>query len=392
MNDFVFQSANILLPKENFEKWAVVACDQFTSQPEYWQEVEQIVGETPSTLRITLPEAYLEEGNTEERIAKVNENMLAYQTQGVLQQYDDAMILVHRTTESGTRKGLVGKIKLSDYDYRKGSTCLIRATEETVLDRIPPRVKIRKDASLELPHVLLLVDDPENTIINAAQKGDVAYDFDMMQKGGHITGWFVDKDAQSKVQQAMADLATGENPLLFVVGDGNHSLATAKECALLNGNEDSQYALVEMVNVHDDSIQFEPIYRVLFGVDEQDLLSKLEEKLGAEEGHTYTVVTPAGEREITLTANAKLPVATLQPFLDEYLKENPTVKIDYIHGDDIVRKLCKEQGTLGFIFEGMGKDQLFDAVRQDGSLPRKTFSMGHAHEKRYYFEARKIEK
>ena len=390
MNDFVFQSANILLPKENFEKWAVVACDQFTSQPEYWQEVEQIVGETPSTLRITLPEAYLEEGNTEERIAKVNENMLAYQTQGVLQQYDDAMILVHRTTESGTRKGLVGKIKLSDYDYHKGSTCLIRATEETVLDRIPPRVKIRKDASLELPHVLLLVDDPDNTILNAAQKGDVAYDFDMMQKGGHITGWFVDKDAQSKVQQAMADLATGENPLLFVVGDGNHSLATAKECALLNGNEDSQYALVEMVNVHDDSIQFEPIYRVLFGVDEQDLLSKLEGKLGAEEGHTYTVVTPAGEREITLTANAKLPVATLQPFLDEYLKENPTVKIDYIHGDDIVRKLCKEQGTLGFIFEGMGKDQLFDAVRQDGSLPRKTFSMGHAHEKRYYIEARKI--
>ena len=390
MNDFVFQSANILLPKENFEKWAVVACDQFTSQPEYWQEVEQIVGETPSTLRITLPEAYLEEGNTEERIAKVNENMLAYQTQGVLQQYDDAMILVHRTTESGTRKGLVGKIKLSDYDYRKGSTCLIRATEETVLDRIPPRVKIRKDASLELPHVLLLVDDPDNTILNAAQKGDVAYDFDMMQKGGHITGWFVDKDAQSKVQQAMADLATGENPLLFVVGDGNHSLATAKECALLNGNEDSQYALVEMVNVHDDSIQFEPIYRVLFGVDEQDLLSKLEEKLGADQGHKYTVVTPAGEREITLTANAKLPVATLQPFLDEYLKENPTVKIDYIHGEDIVRKLCKEQGTLGFIFEGMGKDQLFDAVRQDGSLPRKTFSMGHAHEKRYYIEARKI--
>ncbi len=390
MNDFVFQSANILLPKERFEQWAVVACDQFTSQPEYWQEVEQIVGETPSTLRITLPEAYLEDGNTEERIAKVNENMLAYQNQGILETYENAMILVHRTTESGTRKGLVGKIKLSDYDYRKGSTCLIRATEETVLERIPPRVKIRKDASLELPHVLLLVDDPENTILNAAQKGKVAYDFDMMQKGGHITGWFVEEEAQAKVQQAMADLATGENPLLFVVGDGNHSLATAKECAALNGNEESQYALVEMVNVHDDSIQFEPIYRVLFNVDEADLLSKLNDKLGVDEGHKYTVVTPAGEREITLTANAKLPVATLQPFLDEYLKENPAVKIDYIHGDDIVRKLCKEQGTLGFIFEGMGKDQLFDAVRQDGSLPRKTFSMGHAHEKRYYIEARRI--
>ncbi len=390
MKDFVFSSADILLPKENFEKWAVVACDQFTSQPEYWEEVEHIVGETPSTLRITLPEAYLEDGNTQERIAKVNENMLAYQNQGILQTHENAMILVHRTTESGTRKGLVGKIKLADYDYRKGSTCLIRATEETVLERIPPRVKIRKDASLELPHVLLLVDDPDNTILNAAEKGDVAYDFELMQKGGHITGWFVKEDAQEKVQQAMKNLATGENPLLFVVGDGNHSLATAKECAALNGNEESGYALVEMVNVHDDSIQFEPIYRVLFGVDEQDLLAKLQEKLGADEGHTYTVVTPAGEQEITLTANAKLPVATLQPFLDEYLKENPNVKIDYIHGDDIVRKLCKEQGTVGFIFEGMGKGQLFDAVRFDGSLPRKTFSMGHAHEKRYYVECRKI--
>ncbi len=390
MKDFVFSSADILLPKENFEQWSVVACDQFTSQPEYWEEVEQVVGETPSTLRITLPEAYLEDGNTEERIAKVNATMEQYQNQGILETHENAMILVHRTTESGTRKGLVGKIKLADYDYRKGSTCLIRATEETVLERIPPRVRIRKDASLELPHVLLLVDDPNNTILNAAQAGELAYDFDMMQNGGHITGWFVKEDAKEKVQQAMANLATGENPLLFVVGDGNHSLATAKECAALNGNRDSQYALVEVVNVHDDSIQFEPIYRVLFGVDQQDLLTQLQSKLGAREGHNYTVVTPAGEKEITLTANAKLPVATLQPFLDEYLKEHPGVKIDYIHGDDIVRKLCKEQGTLGFLFEGMGKDQLFDAVRQDGSLPRKTFSMGHAHEKRYYMEARKI--
>ena len=390
MKDFVFQSADILLPKQGFETWAVVACDQFTSQPEYWQQVEQIVGDAPSTLRITLPEAYLEEGDTKERIARVNANMEQYQKDGILETHKDAMILVHRTTESGTRKGIVGKIKLSDYDYRKGSNCLIRATEETVLERIPPRVQIRKDASLELPHVLLLVDDPENTILNAAQKGDVAYDFDMMQKGGHITGWFVEEEAQAKVQQAMADLATGENPLLFVVGDGNHSLATAKECAALNGNEESEYALVEIVNVHDDSIQFEPIYRVLFGVDEQDLLSKLQSALGAKEGHTYTVVTPAGEKEITLTANAKLPVATLQPFLDDYLKANPGVKIDYIHGDDTVRELCKAEGTLGFLFEGMGKDQLFDAVRLDGSLPRKTFSMGHAHEKRYYIEARKI--
>jgi hypothetical protein len=253
-------------------------------------------------------------------------------------------------------------------------------------------VKIRKDASLELPHVLLLVDDPDNTILNAAQKGDVAYDFDMMQKGGHITGWFVDKDAQSKVQQAMADLATGENPLLFVVGDGNHSLATAKECASLNDSPAARYALVEVVNIHDPAIQFEPIYRVLFNVDKAHLLGYLQEKVGGTEGdgHPYTVVDANGEATLWLQKTAELPVGTLQPVLDAYLKENPAVKIDYIHGNDTVRALCKGENTLGFIFEGMTKEQLFPAVSADGSLPRKTFSMGHAEEKRYYTEARKI--
>jgi hypothetical protein len=258
-------------------------------------------------------------------------------------------------------------------------------------------VQIRKDASLELPHVLLMVDDPKNTVMDAVEAHletlETAYDFDLMQNGGHLQGWFIPKALQQKVQEALSALLDGQDdPLLFVVGDGNHSLATAKECASLNGTPQSQYALVEVVNIHDPSIQFEPIYRVLFGVDKDDLLNQLQETLGGEEnnGHPFTVVDKETEQTIWLKKAAKLPVGTLQPFLDDYLKAHPEVKIDYIHGEDTLRALCKQENTLGFLFEGMGKDQLFDAVSSDGSLPRKTFSMGHAHEKRYYTEARKI--
>lgn len=391
MESFVFDRADILLPKEDPQTWSVVACDQFTSQPEYWQQVEAIVGDAPSALRVTLPEIYLE-GDVSGRIQRVNQTMETYQNNGVLEEYKDSMILVHRTTESGTRKGIVGKIRLTDYDYHKGSHALIRATEETVLERIPPRVQIRKEASLELPHVLLLMDDPTDSVLSAAQPDRQVYDFDMMQKGGHMTGWTLSEEGILGVKQALKQLMSGDDPLLFVVGDGNHSLATAKECAALNDSQEAQYALVEIVNVHDHAIQFEPIYRVLFHVDANHLVGQLKEALGCEEGqgHPYTLVTPEGEQTLWLKKTAQLPVATLQPFLDDYLKANPGVKIDYIHGDDILRSLCRQPDTLGFIFQGMEKDQLFPAVRKDGSLPRKTFSMGHAHEKRYYMEARKI--
>ena len=396
MKPFTLQPADILLPKTGFEQWSVVACDQFTSQPEYWEQVEEFVGDVPSTLRITLPEAYLED-NKEARIAAVNQTMEDYVANGVFEKHEKAMILVHRTTVSGTRKGLVGIIDLAEYDYRKGSHALIRATEETVLERIPPRVQIRKDASLELPHVLLMMDDPKGTVIGCAEERidslETAYDFELMQKGGHLTGYFIPEDLQQKVQAALADLLAGqEDPMMFVVGDGNHSLATAKECAALNNSPAARYALVEVVNIHDPSIQFEPIYRVLFNVNKDHLLAYLQEKVGAAdgEGHPYTIVDKAGESTLWLQKTAELPVGTLQPVLDAYLKENPNVKIDYIHGDDTVRTLCKQENTLGFIFEGMTKEQLFPAVSADGSLPRKTFSMGHAEEKRYYTEARKI--
>ncbi len=392
-----FNGADILLPKENFDKWSVVACDQYTSEQKYWDDVKNIVGDSPSALNIILPEIYLSDDNSS-AVSSINENMKSYLENGVFETYENAMIYVERDSNNTKRLGIVGVIDLEDYDYNKGSDALIRATEQTVLERIPPRVAIRKDAPLEMPHVMLLIDDKDRKVIEplADKKSgfDKAYDFELMQGGGHIEGYFIDKDTQVMVQNALESLLQGENnDMLFAVGDGNHSLATAKECYRLNPTQQNRYALVEIVNIHDNSIEFEPIYRVMFNIDVEDFMTKFMEAHAVSSGdttHDYECVTKNGSEHITVKATAKLPVGTLQVFIDEYLKENKDVKIDYIHGEQVVYDLCKEDNTLGFIFEGMGKDDLFPAVTADGSLPRKTFSMGHAHDKRYYIEARKI--
>lgn len=397
MKKFGIMPADILLPKKDFDKWAVVACDQFTSEADYWDSVEKTVGNTPSTLRITLPEIYLEDGDTDERIANINANMKKYLDDGVFEEYKDAMIYVERTQSDGTvRHGIVGAVELCDYDYRKGSKALIRATEQTVIERIPPRVKIRKDASVELPHVLLLTDDPEKTVIEPLKaikdKLTIAYDFDLMQGGGHITGWFLRPEDIENVGKAVNALIEGkEDKMMFAVGDGNHSLATAKECSNLSDSPLAKSALVEVVNIHDDSIQFEPIYRVLFGVEPQKVLNALKNDLGTDDITAQKFTCCYGDKEevFYLNPTSKLPVGTLQAWLDDYIKVN-NIKIDYIHGEDVVRSLSKQDGNLGFIFDGMRKDELFPAVLGDGSLPRKTFSMGHAADKRYYIEARKI--
>ncbi len=397
MQKFGFMPADILLPKKDFEKWAVVACDQFTSEADYWKAVEENVGNSPSTLRITLPEIFLEGGDTEKRIADINATMQKYLDNGVFEEYKNAMIYVERTQSDGTvRHGIVGAIELCDYDYRKGSKALIRATEQTVIERIPPRVKIRKDASIELPHVLLLTDDPQKTVIEPLKlvkdKLTVAYDFDLMQGGGHITGWFLRPEDIENVGNAVNALVEGkDDKMMFAVGDGNHSLATAKECSNLSDSPLAKSALVEVVNIHDDSIQFEPIYRVLFGVKPEMVICALTADLGTdgEDYHKFICCFGDEEIELHLKPTSKLPVGTLQNWLDEYIKVN-NIKIDYIHGEDVVRSLSKQDGNLGFIFDGMRKDELFPAVLGDGSLPRKTFSMGHAADKRYYIESRKI--
>lgn len=396
MNTY-FYPANILLPKKDFEKWAVVACDQYTSEPEYWETVKNTVGDSPSALNLILPEVYLSKDNSED-IAKINAKMEEYLYSDVFECIENTFIYVEREVTGGSlRKGIVGLIDLNEYSYQKNSHALIRATEATVIERIPPRVKIRKDAKLELPHIMLLIDDRDNTVIEPlSEKTNVfnkVYDFDLMQNSGHIKGFAVDDTTVKNIQDALVKLAeSSDDKFLFAVGDGNHSLATAKECYNLDKENNSKYALVEVVNIHDISLEFEPIYRVVFGVNPKELLIDFVSKHGGEyngkDAQKFTCVYGDEIINVSVKPTGKLSVATLQTYLDEYLKGNPQAEIDYIHGEDVVYSLSKRENTIGFIFEGMQKNELFDAIRQDGSLPRKTFSMGHAKDKRFYIEAR----
>ncbi len=387
--------ANILLPKTGFEKWSVIACDQYTADKEYWSEVEKTVGESPSALNIILPELYL--GETEQRVEKINATMKQYLEADIFEELADSFVYLERELEEGKiRCGLVGMIDLEEYDYNAGSSALCRATEQTVADRIPPRVKIRRNAPIEMPHIMVFINDAENRVLGniSDKKASLKklYDFSLMQRGGHIEGYLVGGNESEAVNADLAALV--RDGFLFAVGDGNHSLATAKECYRQNPTEQNRFALVEIVNIYDESIEFEPIYRVLFGCDKQKLLLDMREKLtftDTEEGtHSFEIVTADGCETVYIMPTAKLPVGTLQSYLDDYLKRNPEIEIDYIHGIEDTKKLCRRENTVGFIFDGMKKDELFDAVDADGSLPRKTFSMGHADSKRFYLEARRL--
>lgn len=388
-----FSPADILLPKSNFENWAVIACDQYTSEPEYWEKVKTAAGDKPSALNIVLPEVYLSADNSE-RIEKINKNMQEYLDSDIFTAYNDSLIFVERIQSDGKcRRGIVGKIDLESYDYHAGTTAEIRATEQTVLSRIPPRVEIRKNAPLELPHVMLLFDDVKDQIfsylVTNKDKFEKAYDFTLMCNAGSITGYLLDEAAKETVLSMLEDLKQQNDGFLFCVGDGNHSLATAKECYNLNKTEASRYALTEIVNIHDTALQFEPIYRVVFGINPEELLDELVKTLG-EGTQKFTCIYGDTVKEIGVNPTAKLAVGTLQAFLDEYVKNHPEAEIDYIHGEDSLKKLASRPNAIGFIFDGMQKSELFEAVNADGSLPRKTFSMGHADDKRFYIEARKI--
>ncbi len=397
MKKSYFSPADVLLPKNDFENWSVIACDQYTSEPAYWDQTKIAAGNKPSALNIILPEILLSDDNSAQ-ILKINQTMQDYLDTGVFEAYENALIFTERTLKNGkVRKGLVGLIDLEDYSYLKGADTLIRATEETVLERIPPRVNIRRDAPIELPHVMLLIDDAENNVIKPiSEKADSykkLYDFDLMQGAGHIKGYAVASEDVAALQAELEKLLSkSEDGLLFVVGDGNHSLASAKEC--YNQGKASRYALVELVNIHDESLEFEPIYRVLFGVEPMTVINDFIAALGGEyegtDAQKFNCVFGETSKTISLKPTGKLSVATLQKFLDDYIQKNPQIKIDYIHGKNSVYELCKKKKTLGFIFEGMDKSELFEAVCEDGSLPRKTFSMGCADDKRFYLEARKI--
>ena len=397
MNSLGFYPANVLLPTQtDLTKWSVVACDQYTSQPDYWQEVESFVGDAPSTLRMIVPELYLEQPGVEQRIAAVNAAMDRYLADGIFRTVEN-FIYVRRTLRDGKiRRGLIGVVDLEKYDFTKGSQSLIRATEGTVLERIPPRVKVRENAALECPHIMLLIDDPMKPVIepveDRAGELEQVYQFDLMQDSGSLEGILCDDSEARRILAALDELAdpeafnarydlTGKAPLLFAVGDGNHSLATAKTC----------YELVEVVNLHDASLEFEPIHRVVFGVDEKKLLEALKAQCGAPDGQRVVVCKGKEKTELYFSqASSNLPVGTLQKFLDAYIEENGG-RIDYIHGEEVVEELSAQEGNIGFLLEAMPKKELFKTVVLDGALPRKTFSMGHAWDKRFYMECRQIQ-
>ena len=415
---YSFTSADILLP--DFSRcdpylWAVVACDQFTSEPEYWEAVASKVKDAPSTLHMILPEVYLEQ--QKQRIPRINAAMDLYLKE-VLKTHKDCMMYVRRQQSDSTiRQGLIGLIDLEEYDYHKGAQTLVRATEGTVLERIPPRVEVRRGACLELPHVMLLIDDPAHTVMPLAHslcEQEPAYAFRLMIGGGEICGFRIPSHRTKALQEALQALVTEEQmqsrygveglaPLLFAVGDGNHSLATAKACyeeikqklgeAALE--HPARYALCEVVNLHDESLHFEPIYRVMFGVDSDAVLREFTEYSAslAGEADAQEVLCVMGDRETKITVahpKKQLTVGTVQDFADAYLAAHPEVRIDYIHGQSALRTLASANNTIGFLFDGMHKSELFKTVIFDGALPRKTFSMGHAKDKRYYLEARKI--
>ncbi len=396
-----FKKADILIPKDiDNTNWSVVACDQYTSQPEYWEKAAEIVGDCPSTLNLVFPEACLSQGDS--RIEKINRTMAEYLEGGIFEELLDSMIYVERTDSCGkVRRGIVGSIDLEDYDFSVGSKSKIRATEGTVLSRIPPRVKIRENAPLELPHVMLLIDDENKTVIEQVEKGELIYDFDLMQESGHLAGYLLSDFEAERILAALSELdENAAGNLLFAVGDGNHSLATAKTCwenlkKTLSPDEQenhpARFCLVEIENIHDAALEFEPIHRVVFGQEPEKLLADLKEyypETSEEDNNGHHIVYTYGDKTGDLyikNSGSALCVGTLQKFLDEKGYE-----VDYIHGADVTKRLAKEENVIGFLLPAMEKSDLFRAVIADGALPRKTFSMGEAADKRFYFEAKKI--
>ncbi len=419
-----FKRADILLPKfskdsEKMQKWSVVACDQYTSEPDYWKSAEECIGCYESTLRLTVPEIYLNDADIDERIKNTNATMDDYVARDIFAEYKNSYIFVERTLKNGAKRlGVVGMVDLEDYDYAVGSKTKIRATEGTVVDRIPPRLKVRCNAPVELPHIMMLIDDEDCDIIESNSEllstFEKVYDFDMMLESGHITGYVMSDDAAEALDKKLAALddidafnkkygVNEENPLIYAMGDGNHSLATAKanyenlkkEIGEEAKNLPARYALCELVNLHDKSLEFEAIHRVVFSASGEGFLKALEAKYdvsydGSDCGQTFIFVSNGAEKKVTIkNPDEYLTVATVQKAIDKYIKEVGG-EVDYIHGEDVVKKLSIDAKNFGIIFETMDKKDLYKSVILDGALPRKTFSMGEACDKRFYTEARKI--
>lgn len=417
----IFNSADILIPNvEKLEKWAVVACDQYTSEPKYWEQVKEITDGYPSALNIIFPEVYLEDDNADERIEKINQTMSRYISDGIFDEYKDSLIYIERKqTDGKTHKGVIGMLDLEAYDFSKGSQSQIRATEGTVISRIPPRKKIRINAPLEMPHIIMLIDDRKKEIIESTAENKKnfkkLYDFELMQNSGHICGYLMNDEDKKRVVKEMETLedknafeekygVSGKGVLVIAAGDGNHSLATAKSCweeikknltPEETENHPARYALAEIMNIHDEALEFEPIQRVVFDVNPEKLMESFmayyPEISYEDNGGQKITYTYQGKEGNLYVKNppSNLSVGTLQKFLDYYTEKHGGT-VDYIHGNDVVKKLTEAENTIGFMVEKMQKNELFATVIKDGSLPRKTFSMGNAADKRFYLECRKI--
>jgi hypothetical protein len=426
------QAADLLLPNNEIDlsKWAVVACDQFTAEPDYWLKIEIETHNLPSAYHLILPEAFLGSGKAQNHQAEINPTMDRYLREAIFQEVE-GFIFVEREIGSGIRQGLIAALDLDLYDYQPDSQSLIRATEGTIIDRLPPRIAIRKDAPLELPHILVLIDDPDFSVIRPLSgikdKLEKLYDFELMAGGGHLRGYHIkDLYIEEQIVKGLQKLTSADwqknrygasnHPLLYAVGDGNHSLATAKSIwetikPTADENHPARFALVELVNIHDPAIVFEPIHRVLMNVDfdlrtEMDIFfnGKLEIKSESDfdsiksvvesqkgDGQIFGWLTPGKMAAVSIfNPPHTLTVGSLQKFLDSLKVKYPGVEIDYIHGDEAIFELSSKPQNAGFVLPAMDKFKLFESVIKDGPLPRKTFSMGEANEKRYYLEARKI--
>lgn len=407
----VFTPADILLP--DFEKtdaglWSVIACDQFTGDPAYWEQTAQNVGDAPSTLGLILPEIYLEEPDVQSRISAIHDNMRRYLEADIFRTYENAMVYVERIQSNGIlRTGVIGKIDLEAYDYSADSDSPVRATEETVLERIPPRMRVRAHAPLELPHIMILIDDPEDKAIGACtaakEQMQTLYSTELMNGGGSITGRLMGEAEQEIFLKKLDTVMKASGELQLAMGDGNHSLATAKACweALKQANpgknlrnHPARYALAEVVNLHSEALQFEAIHRIITQTDPGQLMMTLVRILGLSEevsDQPVTVVRDGEKRELFIhKPTSHLAAGSLQNALDAYLSANPG-RIDYIHGTKTVERLASLPDAIGFLLPDMDKSELFPDVQRGGALPRKTFSMGHAEDKRYYMEARAIQ-
>lgn len=403
MNKRIVVAPHILLPRKGIDMsaYAVIACDQFTSQVEYWNDLKDMIGDKLSTFHMIYPEAYLESTDQNEYIQKINQNIDSYLKDNLLVDMGECFVLVERITAYGVRRlGLVISVDLEEYSYERGVPCSIKASEATIIERIPPRLKIRKDAPIELPHTLLLFDDKEKSNIEqlyAKRKElDLLYDFELNQNGGHIRGYLV-KDTEAVIKKFNDIYKKNNNGLMFIVGDGNHSLATAKAhwenikktlSKEEQENHPARFALVEANNVYDDGIIFEPIHRILFNA------GNFQNELNALDGDgslAYSYSKKEGKKAIKTPKSAAETYQIIQKLIDKSLKENPKMKVDFIHDESSVLEIAdKNPDSLAIVMPALGKSDIFEFVAKDMVLPRKSFSMGHASEKRYYLEAKKI--